>query len=267
MIRILVDQISFLLLNWPVFRRFATYLTYQKKRHLRRQVESRLRTRGLYGDTVVQGPFKGLVYPDPSLWASCRFEKIFGIYECELFPQFERIFASGKSYSSICVIGAAEGFYVAGLARMYRGIPVFAFEPTQQKFEVMRALVEINGLKDQVEINGFCSPVVLNRTHLGDAPLVVCDVDGYEDVIMSIESVPALAKADIVLELHDFIVPKISETIRGRFEGTHSIDVVRVSGTRYEDFPILNELNMTEILAMTESDRPFIHNWYIMRAK
>lgn len=63
---------------------------------------------------VASGPFKGTL---------CRFtesgdgviSKLAGVYEKELFPAFEKVIR--LSPEVIVDIGAAEGFYVAGLAR------------------------------------------------------------------------------------------------------------------------------------------------------
>jgi hypothetical protein len=267
MIRQFADKLSFKLLKWSPVRKIVDFMGYQRKRLLRREVEARLRQSGKYGDEVIRGPFRGLVYPAPEHWASCRFEKIFGIYEFELYPALEALLASEKKYTSVVVIGAAEGFYVAGMARRLHGVRVFAFEPLPQRVDVMRKLLEINDVADQVTIEGFCNPDILNKTDFGDTPLVICDVDGYEDVIMSVEDVPMLARADIILELHDFIIANVSEKVRKRFAATHDIEVISVSSPAYEDYPILRDLPMNEIHAMTESDRPYIQDWYIMRSK
>lgn len=215
----------------------------------------------------MRGPFKGMVYPDPERWASCRFEKVLGFYEFELHPALANFIGSGKQYTDIVIIGAAEGYYAVGLGRAFPSAKVHAFEPHPQRTSVMSDLAKLNGVADRLSIGGFCSPSILKGIALGGQPLVICDVDGYEEIVMNPEEVPWLKSADIVVELHDFIVAKVSELVRSRFEDTHHIDVLSVKNVPFEEFPALRNLPMYEIQAMTESDRPFIQDWFVMVGK
>ncbi len=266
-IRKTADRLTLALLRLAPFQKLVRYLTYQHKRMLRRKIEARLRASGAYGDTVARGPFKGMVYPDPAHWASCRFEKVVGFYEFELNKRIEALLASDRRYTDVVIIGAAEGYYAVGFARALPDAKVHAFELHPQRVDVMRKLAEVNQVSDRLAIGGFCSPAVLNALSLGERTLVICDVDGYEETIMDPKEIPALAQADIVLELHDFIVPNVSRTIRERFETTHLLEVYSVKGVPFEDFPIFRPLPMTEIQAMTESDRPYIQDWFVMTPK
>ena len=51
-------------------------------------------------------------------------------------------------------------------------------------------------------------------------------------------SVPALRNAHILVELHEFILKGISETICGRFESTHRIEHIWERPRTIADFPL-----------------------------
>lgn len=261
------DRISAGLLKLKPFDRLVRFLSYQRKRQMRRNVEARLRADGLYGDTVLEGPFKGMVYPDPERWASCRFEKINGFYESELNECIEEFVKRKPGITDVLNVGAAEGYFAVGFGRLYPEAKIYAFEPAEQKVGVLKDLARINQVEDRLKIEGFCDPAVLSATDVGDSPLLVCDVDGYEEELVDPEKVPWLKNADIILELHDFLVAGISDTIRSRFEQTHDIAVFSVDSVSYSRYPVLKDLAMDEIQAMTDSDRPCIHNWFVMEPK
>ncbi len=261
------------------------YAAYHHKRALRRRVDAKLRSLGLLEDVIQNGPFKGLRYPpEDEHWVSCRFEKIIGCYEMELHPWIEQI--STKRYSSVINAGAAEGTFIVGLGRLFPEAKLYAFEPSTERSPTVEALAHLNGVADRLVMGKWCDPEALRSIDPGENPLVFCDVDGYEEVLMCKKAVPWLERADILLEVHEFRAKALSEgerqdferrhsflrrdmgkVIRSRFEDTHQIEECTVSGVPYEKFPFLENLSMPEISAMTESDRACIHPWFFMEAK
>ncbi len=267
-IRRLADRTSLFLLRFRLFDRVIGFLEYQRRRMLRRRVEARLHASGHYGDVVLSGPFEGMIYPPAEKrWVSCRFEKIIGCYESELYPCILRIAEEQRGYTSITNVGAAEGFFSVGLGRIFPSADLLAFESESEKTEVMRDFAELNGIAARLAIHGFCDPETLAASPVGERPLLICDVDSYETVLMDPEKVPWLAKADIVLELHDCLEPGITDLMRSRFEKTHTLELVTSTGTAYEQFPILRELSFPEIHAMTNSDRAAMQDWFFMEPR
>lgn len=267
-IRRLADRTSLFLLRFRLFDRVIAFLQYQRTRMLRRRTEARLRDGGLYGDVVLSGPFSGMKYPPSGAhWVSCRFEKIIGCYEAELYPCIRRVAEEKRGYTDIINVGAAEGFFSVGLGLLFPSAKLLAFESEPAKTEVMRDLAELNGFADQLTIRGFCDPESLAAIPVGAKPLLICDVDGYETELMDPGRVPWLAQADIVLELHDCLKPGITELMRSRFEKTHTLELVTSTGTAYEQFPILRGLSFPEIHAMTNSDRAAMQDWFFMEPR
>jgi hypothetical protein len=273
-------------LRVPAVDRLYVFLAFQRKRVIRRRVEDRLRRLGLYGDVVQDGPFKGMTYPDPSVWVSCRFEKVIGFYEFEMYPWIERLLVSPGRFTSIVNIGAADGYFAVGLGRLFAELPVFAFEASDERLRSLSKLAECNGLSGRLVTGGWCTPADLNSLAVGSNPVVICDVDGYEDVLMDPEVVPWLRASTILLEVHEFLAPDLDERerseferkhpflvremgkkIRARFQGTHEIEECLVSATPVDRYPVFQNLGMAEIFALAESERCCIHPWYLMTPK
>ncbi len=68
-------------------------------------------------------------------------------------------------------------------------------------------------------------------------PVVVCDVEGYEEKLLDPKAVPALCRATILVELHDFIIPSITEKLKERFGATHRIEHIWQQPRSRADFP------------------------------
>lgn len=261
-----MDRISIQLLRFSIFDRLVSFLAYQQKRLTRRRIETNLEKSGLYEDKVLAGPFEGMQYPPRDSWASCRFEKIIGAYEFEIHEPLENLIRTCQHYEQVLIIGAAEGFYAVGMARAFPKAKVFAFEPTKQKTDVLWQMAKLNGVSDQITLEGFCDPEKLLSLKLTGKTLVVCDVDGYEKELIDPNAVPWFTSADFILELHDCFVPGISEEIRQRFSSTHQITEFKQTGVPYTNYPILKDLIFTEIEAMVGTDRKSPQNWFFMKA-
>lgn len=280
--RILERLVRFFLL-FGICDRFLVFAAYERKRKLRGQLEQKLRRLGLYGDTVQAGPFEGMKYPGPEVWVSCRFEKLSGFYEFELHHWIERLAGSGKAFTSVVNIGAADGYFSFGLGRLFPEARIFAFEAAENRYQSLVRVGEVNGMSNRLVAGRWCSPEALASLDVGDRPLVVCDVDGFEDVLMDPALVPWLREAVILLEVHEFLAPDLSSAekdafekkhpflvrdmgrkIRERFRVSHEIEECLVGAVPIERYPVFRNLSMGEITALAESDRCCIHPWFLM---
>lgn len=185
--------------------------------------------------SVAQGPFAGMSYVEVSQ-GSAYIPKLLGTYERELNGCVENIIASQPRL--VIDIGAAEGYYAVGLARRLPDACVVAFEMESSGRDALLDMATLNGATNQIDIRGKCEPADLADA-LGEetAPVVVCDVEGYEAVLLDPVAVPALRRAIILLELHDFLVPGITETLRERFSVTHEIQHIWQEPRVRSDFP------------------------------
>jgi hypothetical protein len=167
---------------------------------------------------------------------SAYIPKLLGIYESELAEEVESI--CSRKPDLIVDIGAAEGYYAVGLAVRNPSARVVAFETQATGQADLREMARLNRVSSRVEIRGKCEPTHLREVLTqSNAPSIVCDVEGYEDKLLDPQAVPTLIKAAILVELHDFIVPGITESLRARFAATHRIAYISQQSRSREQFP------------------------------
>lgn len=187
------------------------------------------------GSTVRLGPFKGMRYVDTAQ-GSAYIPKLLGIYERELTSQVEDLIS--RRPGLIVDLGAAEGYYAIGLARRLSDARVIAYEMEPSGQAALRKMAALNEVGSRVDIRGKCEPADLVEA-LGSetGAVVVCDVEGYEEKLLDPVTVPALRQAAILVELHDFLVPDITQTLMQRFEATHRIEQVWQQPRSRDEFP------------------------------
>jgi predicted O-methyltransferase YrrM len=219
--------------------------------------------------TVASGPFAGLKYGDVSQ-GSAYIPKLLGIYERELIRQVAEIVSLHPKL--IVDIGAAEGYYAVGLARLLPEARVIGFEMEFVGRAALSAMAARNAVSDRVEVRGKCEARDLVEA-LGSEALavVICDVEGYEEVLLDPVAVPGLSRTAILVELHDFLVPGLRDTIRERFEATHEITLVTQEPRSREEFPwrtFATALLPKSYLDWAVSEwRPVVMEWYWMVPK
>ena len=197
------------------------YLNYLTKKQTGRRVRS--------------GPFEGMSYLDVSQ-GSCYIPKLLGIYERELHAVVEDLIASQPE--TVIDLGAAEGCYAVGLARRLPEARVVAFEMEERGRTAMAAMAAMNGVTDRVEVRGKCEADDLSDVLAeSKSPSLICDVEGYEDVLLDPAAVPSLAAARILVELHDFISPGLYEKITERFLPTHVVERIWQADRNISEFP------------------------------
>jgi predicted RNA methylase len=167
---------------------------------------------------------------------SAYIPKLLGIYENELAAQVEEI--CRRKPGLIVDIGAAEGYYAIGLAVRNPQAKVIAFEMEPKGQAALREMSTLNEVSNRVEVRGKCEPSDLAATleNTGE-PVVICDVEGYEEKLLDPQAVPALAKAAILVELHDFIIPGITKELQQRFATTHRIEHIWQQPRSRSQFP------------------------------
>lgn len=175
------------------------------------------------GYRVMHGPFAGLNYTRKAA-GSALAPKLIGSYESELHPVWRQ--ALKNSYDLVVDIGCAEGYYAVGLAKhLPRQPKVIAFDMDGEARLLCRELSIKNGVSHRVEVLGECDVAALRRVLKGRV-LVICDCEGAEVDLLNIEQIPALAQAELVVELHDFLRAGATETLTKRFAATHEIELI-----------------------------------------
>ncbi len=161
--------------------------------------------------------------------------KLLGTYEKELQPALEA--ACAGDYRLIIDVGAAEGYYAVGMALRNPQARVVAFETDPNAQLLLRQMVALNSLAGRVEIRGHCDLSELTRT-IDERAYLIMDVEGAEQELLVPERCNALRHTEILVELHDFVVPGIRDLLVERFERSHSITEIRERDRGPEDLPL-----------------------------
>lgn len=173
------------------------------------------------GGRVRGGPFAGMRYIHGAV-GSAYVPKLLGIYERELNQCIEQ--ACALNFPLIVDIGAAEGYYAVGLARRNPDARIIAFEMEEKGQAALRQMAQLNDATPRVDVRGKCELENLQSALArADRSLVVCDVEGYEENLLKPKAIPALARAHLLVEMHDFIRPGVTELITKRFTPTHAV--------------------------------------------
>lgn len=201
-------------------------------------------------ETVIQsGAFAGMHYGTEAVGGAIL-PKIIGSYEHQLSDLIAGF--PGRDYTRAVDIGSAEGYYVVGLARIMPGVKIFAFDIDPVAHELCRENAERNGVLEQVRFKPECTPTELSKV-IESKTLIVCDCEGFEAEILDPVLVPRLDQCDMLVELHDLIVPGVSELIHQRFRHTHEITFFSETPRNPDAFPALRGLKDFEAsLAMNE---------------
>jgi hypothetical protein len=217
-----------------------------------------------YGPKVLGGPFAGMVYIAESAGASLV-PKLIGSYECELHGVFEKILAS--HYDIVVDVGCAEGFYAVGLSMHLPGTPrIYAFDINPAARKLCQILAKKNGVADKVIISGHCDPERLQKVLHGRS-LVISDCEGYEVDLLQPAVAPALANADILVELHDILKPGVTPTIMNRFTGSHNIQLIDSTDRDPADYPVVEFLTPEQRHIAVSEFRHGPQQWAFMTPK
>ncbi len=231
---------------------------YLRSLRLERITESRI------GLTVQSGPFAGMQYIRvPPGYAFIP--KVLGIYEQELHRLVNDLLRNG--YITLINVGSAEGYYAVGFAYSDPEIRVYAFDIDPREQDHCRALVSANHLDSRVTIGGRCDCAELERL-INEKTLIVMDCEGCEYDLLDLERAPSLARADMLVEIHDYQGKQNgTDILTARFASTHEITVISSVPRRIEDYPALNFLRDPAARQRAVTEREGHQDWIFFRSR
>ncbi|HET6361464.1 MAG TPA: hypothetical protein VFH11_05345 [Gemmatimonadota bacterium] len=207
--------------------------------------------------TVLSGPFAGMPYSGRA-HHSRLLPKLLGTYEKELHGVFEVIRRIEPDL--IVDVGAAEGYYVTGFARLCPSARIVAFEMERSARALLRAACRRCRIESRVQIRGLCTIAQLRGALAGASKAVLlADCEGAENELLDPATIPDLSSATILVETHDAKVPGVGARIESRFEATHAVEQIRTRVRTPADLPpgtLLSDQDALE--AMTERSLPQI---------
>jgi len=218
-----------------------------------------------HGRVVQSGPFEGMTYVSQAA-GSALLPKLLGSYEAELHNTLAYIFK--QQYDSVVNVGCGEGYYAVGFARCLPEARIYAFDIDAGSQELCVEMARVNNVSDRVVVGGRCDTEQL-RALTRERALVVMDCEGCELDLLQPSLVHRLDRCDLLVELHDFINPKISRTILSRFAPTHDITVIDTAERDYAAYPALCACSVEEQRLAVAEFRPTTipMQWAFMTAK
>jgi hypothetical protein len=178
-------------------------------------------------DAVLAGPFKGMKYISEAV-GSAFLPKIVGTYEYELHGLIDEYLRG--DFDRFVDFGAAEGYYAIGFALKMPALKVVTFDISKRARWLQGDLARRNGVAGRLDIRGEGDPSSLNAALDGARKaLVVCDCEGYEDALLKPDLAPNLKRATILIEMHDHVVPGVTERVKERFASTHTLREIATS--------------------------------------
>lgn len=215
--------------------------------------------------TLRFGPFAGMRYFRYAR-GSHILPKFAGTYERELFAPVQEILGLGPDV--VVDIGSAEGYYVVGLARRLPGAAVLAYDVDRVANDFCRRLAQANGVQDRVQIRGLCTPEGLERDLAGrQRPLVICDVEGFEDRLLVPEQTPSLKRSYLIVELHEGENPGVGQRVRERFAATHAIQTIPQEPRVASMLAMEAGLTEAEALQAMDEGRQTRQDWLVLRPR
>src|SRR6266513_5087392 len=210
---------------------FAHYLPARFKRSV---VAPRFLERLKKSQIVVGGPFKGMRYHGEAVCGAAA-PKILGVYESELAPFLLRW--STVPFQHIIDVGAAEGYYAIGCATLWPQATVTAFESSEEGRRLLTRNVELNRMQSRVNIIGQCGQEQSKNAMLNGKPsLIIIDIEGAESHLLKPQSIPTLANAHIIVEIHDYVDGSLGDTVSSQLNSTHVVEEVRTQTRTLWDF-------------------------------
>jgi hypothetical protein len=217
------------------------------------------------GLRVRRGPFTGMQYiPGLERSSGDLVAKLAGTYECELHEALEEWIAA--AHTQVIDVGAAEGYYAVGLAVAMPHVTVHAYDIDATARELCAALARRNDVGERVRVGGACEPATL-ASFPDRGVALFSDCEGYERTLLDPELAPQLRTWPIIVELHEFIDPSITELIRARFRASHEIDIIEARGRGDEELPELEFMTPAQRAAVLSERRPGRMRWARLRPR
>jgi hypothetical protein len=165
-------------------------------------------------------------------------------------------------------IGSAEGYYATGLALRVPAARVVCFDTDRLANRLMLRLAKTNGTRERIQAGGYCDPAVLNQVLESAAnPFVICDAEGAEMDILRPDQAPRLARAMLIVEVHEKQRPGVAAALLDRFAATHDLESVPVQPRVPQQAPSNLRLDDEDAMFAMDEQRLADQHWLIMRPR
>jgi len=261
---------------WKIIKPFSNmgYFLFRKRKHHEFIQNQKARQASLmqilnHSVEVLNGPFKGMKYPELNSVGSTLYPKLLGSYEMELHKQVEDLISN--NYSEIIDVGCAEGYYAVGMAMRCKTAHVYAFDINEKARQQCKEMALLNGVDQRVFVKTEFTPEKLLNFKFSGKGLIICDCEGFEKTLFNTSNISNLKNCDVLIETHDLIDIEISTYLKDLFKNTHNIISVYskddIQKALDAEFSELDKLNLNSKLEILKENRKAIMEWLICKPK
>jgi hypothetical protein len=221
----------------------------------------------MYGSIVQYGPFKGMKIGKKKSWELeyGLTTKILGTYEEQILNILIKF---SKKNNTFIDIGAADGFFVVGMAFKNIFKNIYAFEINSKSREVIKLNYKLNICKKNIKIKSEASYLSLKRIiKLRKKCTILIDIEGAEFDLLSLKVLELLKDCSIVCELHLFYgEKKYYELIKNAKKIFHC-KLIKKKSYNPNKFKELNNFSDNERLLALSEGRKDNQEWMILTPK
>jgi predicted RNA methylase len=246
----------------PCYAGPLAFLARRRKRYVARKLAKSL---GL-DMRVRAGVFQGLRYSTAEAKTSAILPKLLGTYEAEVATILAKLLQQ-KRYRFCIDVGAAEGYYAIGIARLQPQCEVYAVDNDQSALDLCKENAIANGCFGKLHLQDHLSAEDLATFTLPDPSLIISDCEGFERHLFTEKVIQNLQNCDLIIEVHDFVDPTISNYLKGLFRSTHRLEVVtsipdQAKAMTY-DVPEIAKYDAATRAYLLSEFRPCLMDWFV----
>lgn len=208
--------------------------------------------------TVRSGLFRGTPIANVHSTGSSTLPKLIGSYEHAV----QEVLAGWlvRDYAHIYNVGCDSGHLLVGLGALFPGSQLHGYDINLAACAIAEENVAAAGLKERTEVHrrAFRWPD-LDRG--AGRTLMVCDIEGGEASLFS-ESGTA-APDDLIVELHDFVVPGIQENLEERLAATHTVRIITEASPPWSLLTQLSGVALADMDHLANEHRPIRMRWLV----
>ena len=214
---------------------------------------------------VQNGVFKDLKINKDISWGQGDIaSKIYGLYENRIQKILKEI-----RKPILIDVGAADGYFAIG--SLYSGLSeyCYAFEQSEIGKKTLLKTAKINNVSSKLSIKGK----VDSKNFLSMLPkdidfsqvVLLCDIEGEEYNLFTNDILKKLAKANLIIEIHNNVEEKIQKQFLQRVKKYFNTSIIIDNQKEYVDLPLLHSLNDIDRALIACEGRSYIGKWLYLK--